>query len=90
MAALDDILEALDKHGIDEQARVLAQANRGPKTGEDCVPACSLHEKTGSQDPVSSPSRLLKKSPVDARQGGKRRKSAVYIGVHEHFEPLSN
>jgi hypothetical protein len=28
----------------------------------------------------------LKKSPVDARQGGKRRKSAVYLRVHERFE----
>jgi hypothetical protein len=39
-------------------------------------------------------SRLLKKSPVDARQGGKRRKSAVYREYmspgHERFEPLSN
>jgi hypothetical protein len=31
----------------------------------------------------SPPRRLLKKSPVDARQGGKWRKSAVYMGVHE-------
>jgi hypothetical protein len=34
--------------------------------------------------------RLLKKSLVDARQGGNGRKSAVYRAAHEHFEPISN
>jgi hypothetical protein len=34
--------------------------------------------------------RLLKKSLVDARQGGNERKSAVYWAIHEHFEPIFN
>jgi hypothetical protein len=35
-------------------------------------------------------SSLLKKSLVDAWQGGNGRKSAAYWSVHEHFEPISN
>lgn len=35
-------------------------------------------------------SRLLKKSPVDARQGGKQRASATDTLPNEHLEPLSN
>ena len=35
-------------------------------------------------------SSVLKFALVDARQGGNRRKSAVYAPVHEHFEPISN
>jgi hypothetical protein len=40
--------------------------------------------------PQQTLASLLKSAPADAGQGGNRQESAVYTGVNEHFESLSN
>jgi hypothetical protein len=50
----------------------------------------NVTHKSSIFQPRREASSLLEKYLVDARQGGNRRKSAVYRVVHEHFEPISN